>query len=295
MRDNLWDDPRVMKLCDLTHKREAEVIGGLYWMWSMADGQSTDGQLDGLSLGAIDRKTGIKGLGAALLKIGWILEVEDGVEIVRFDEHNGASAKRRSSEAKRMQFVRTPKHSCSQSTRTESEQHAKLDKNRIEYTPIVPDGDMVLEGECVDLPAPEDQILSRFRELFHIRPTSTLDASTTKAYQKNKKAAAELSDEDWRALEWVYRQQEGVAATYRRKDLATLLNNLTSEVQRAYDWAGRSGVSFALVRVAVESEPEGWASIITDEDPSYNCISWAALPDSMKRYVREKIRQRHES
>ena len=178
---------------------------------------------------------------------------------------------------------------------TDGSREYDLDKNRIDNTPIVPDGDMVLEGESVDLPAPEDQILSRFRELFHIRPTSTLDASTTKAYTKNKKAAAELSDEDWRALEWVYRQQEGVAATYRRKDLATLLNNLTSEVQRAYDWAGRSGVSFALVRVAVELEPEGWASIITDEDPSYNCISWAALPDSMKRYVREKIRQRHES
>ena len=295
MRSNLWDDPRIARICDLTHKREAEVIGGLYWIWSMADEQSTDGQLDGLSLGAIDRKTGIKGMGAALTKVGWILEVEEGVEIARFDEHNGASAKRRSSEAKRMQFVRSPKHSCSQSMRTESEQHAKLDKNRIDNTPIVPDGDMVLEGESVHLPAPEDQIVSRFRELFHIRPTSTLDASTTKAYQKNKKAAAELSDEDWRALEWVYRQQEGVAATYRRKDLATLLNNLTSEVQRAYDWAGRSGVNFALVRVAVESEPEGWASIITDEDPSYNCTSWAALPDSMKRYVREKIRQRHES
>lgn len=295
MRGNLWDDPRIARICDLTHKREAEVIGGLYWIWSMADEQSTDGQLDGLSLGAIDRKTGIKGLGAALTKVGWILEVEEGVEIARFDEHNGASAKRRSTEAKRMQFVRKPKDSCAQSMRTESEHHAQLDKNRIDNTPIVPDGDMVLEGECVDLPAPEDQILSRFRELFHIRPTSTLDASTTKAYQKNKKAAAELSDEDWRALEWVYRQQEGVAATYRRKDLATLLNNLTSEVQRAYDWAGRSGVSFALVRVAVESEPEGWAEVITDEDPSYNCISWAALPDSMKRYVREKIRQRHES
>lgn len=158
-----------------------------------------------------------------------------------------------------------------------------------------------IEGETLLLetetskPETTHPVLTRFRNLFHVRPTTTLDASTTKAYQKNKKAAAELSDEDWRALEWVYRQQEGVAATYRRKDLATLLNNLTSEVQRAYDWAGRSGVSFALVRGAVESEPEGWASIITDEDPSYNCISWAALPDSMKRYVREKIRQRHES
>ena len=295
MRSNLWDDPRVMKLCDLTHKREAEVIGGLYWMWSMADGQSTDGHLDGLSLGAIDRKTGVKGLGAALAKVGWITEVEDGVEIARFDEHNGASAKRRAEMAKASSKYRASSSKRHHSDMTDGSREYDLDKNRIDNTPIVPNGDMVLEGESVDLPAPEDQILSRFRELFHIRPTSTLDASTTKAYQKNKKAAAELSDEDWRALEWVYRQQEGVAATYRRKDLATLLNNLTSEVQRAYDWAGRSGVSFALVRVAVESEPEGWASIITDEDPSYNCISWAALPDSMKRYVREKIRQRHES
>ncbi len=295
MRDNLWDDPRVMKLCDLTHKREAEVIGGLYWMWSMADGQSTDGHLDGLSLGAIDRKTGIKGLGVALAKVGWITEGEDGVEIARFDEHNGMSAKRRAVMAKASSKYRGTSSDRHTTAMTERSAGDDLDKNRIDNTPIVPNGDMVLEGESVDLPAPEDQIVSRFRELFHIRPTSTLDASTTKAYQKNKKAAAELSDEDWRALEWVYRQQEGVAATYRRKDLATLLNNLTSEVQRAYDWAGRSGVSFALVRVAVESEPEGWASIITDEDPSYNCISWAALPDSMKRYVREKIRQRHES
>ena len=295
MRGNLWDDPRIARLCDLTGKKEAEIIGGLYWLWTMADVQTEDGMLTGLSTSTIDRKTGVKGIGSALSKVGWVLESEEGIEIMRFDEHNGASAKRRAYEAKRKQFVRNPSNNCPLPLQTKSGHGQELDKNRIDNTPIVPDGDMVLEGESVDLPAPEDQILSRFRELFHIRPTSTLDASTTKAYTKNKKAAAELSDEDWRALEWVYRQQEGVAATYRRKDLATLLNNLTSEVQRAYDWAGRSGVSFALVRVAVELEPEGWASIITDEDPSYNCISWAALPDSMKRYVREKIRQRHES
>lgn len=295
MRSNLWDDPRIAKICDLTHKRESEVIGGLYWIWAMADEQSTDGRLSGLSLGAIDRKTGIKGLGSALAKVGWITEGEDGVEIARFDEHNGASAKRRAEMARASSRYRASSSSRHHSDMTDRSREYDLDKNRIDNTPIVPNGDMVLEGESVDFPVPEDQVLSRFRELFHIRQTSTLDASTTRAYQKNKKAAAELSDKDWRALEWVYRQQEGVAATYRRKDLATLLNNLTSELQRAYDWAGRSGVSFAVVRVAVESEPEGWASIITDEDPSYNCTSWAVLPDSMKRYVREKIRQRDES
>jgi len=298
MRNNLLSDGRVAKIVDMTNKHEIYVIGALWWLWATGDDQSVDGRINGLSLASIDRKTGIKGFGIALKKVGWILEGEDGVDIVRFDEHNGASAKRRAVMAKVQSKYRGSSSKRDTSNITDISRHDHLDNridNRIDNTPIVPDGDMVLEGESVDLPAPEDQIVSRFRELFHIRPTSTLDASTTKAYTKNKKAAAELSDEDWRALEWVYRQQEGVAATYRRKDLATLLNNLTSEVQRAYDWASRSGVSFALVRVAVESEPEGWASIITDEDPSYNCISWAALPDSMKRYVREKIRQRHES
>ena len=147
MRSNLWNDPRVTKICDITNKPEREVIGSLYWLWTMADDQSVDGRLDGFSLGAIDRKTGFKGIGAALVKVGWLLETEEGVEIARFDEHNGASAKRRASEAKRMQFVRKPKETCSQSMRTESEHHAQLDKNRIDISPISPQGDMVLEGE----------------------------------------------------------------------------------------------------------------------------------------------------
>ena len=288
MRSNLWDDPRIAKICDITNKPEREVIGGLYWIWSMADEQSTDGRLEGLSLGAIDRKTGLKGLGAALVKIGWILESEDGVEIARFDEHNGASAKRRSTEAKRMQFVRKPKDSCAQPMRTESEHHAKLDKNRIDNTPIVPSGDK----EEISAHENEDPILGRFRGLFRIRDTSHLDSSTLRAWLKNKKAAAGLNEEEWRALEWVYRQTEGSAAQFRRRDLATLLNNLTGEIARARDWAGKQGVSFTAGRRLEQVEPEGWQDIITDEDASYNCTTWSALPDSMKSYVRQKIKER---
>ena len=86
MRGNLWDDPRVAKICDLTNSGEAAVVGGLYWLWATADQHSEDGVMPGLTLRSIDRKTGIAGFGAALVAIEWLADHPEGVRIVRFDE-----------------------------------------------------------------------------------------------------------------------------------------------------------------------------------------------------------------
>ena len=290
MRSNLWNDPRVTKICDITNKPEREVIGCLYWLWAMADDQSVDGRLDGFSVAAIDRKTGFKGIGAALVKVGWLLETEDGVEIARFDEHNGASAKRRASEAKRMQFVRKPKETCSQPMRTESEHHAQLDKNRIDISPIVPTGDMNLEVEEAPKPEETHPHLARLRALFRIQPSTPLDTSSLRAWEKNKKSAAALTEDEWRTLEWAYRQKEGPAAQFRRKDLSTLLNNLLAEVTRSGEWATRSGYHPSAAATA-PVEPAGWRDLIETEHPECNLTTWAALPDSMKAWVREKQRE----
>jgi len=102
MRTNLWDDPRVSQLCDLTDQCEAAVIGGLYWIWATADEHSSDGVLAGMTVRAIDRKAGIQGFGNALVTIGWLIDNGDSVTVVRFDEHNGASAKQRAQTAKRV-------------------------------------------------------------------------------------------------------------------------------------------------------------------------------------------------
>lgn len=106
MRGNLWDDPRVSRICDLTKAGEAAVIGGLYWLWNSADQHTESGAMVGLTLSAIDRKSGVKGLGAALVAVGWLAEESDGVRILNFQDHNGASAKRRSEDAKRKANVR---------------------------------------------------------------------------------------------------------------------------------------------------------------------------------------------
>lgn len=119
MRGNLWDDPRVGKLCDLTGCGEAQVIGGLYWLWATADQHTEDGVMPGLSLRQIDRKTGVPGLGSAMCEIGWLSDHPEGVVIVRFEEHNGTSAKRRCTDAKRKADVRTPSAHDADKTRTD--------------------------------------------------------------------------------------------------------------------------------------------------------------------------------
>jgi hypothetical protein len=108
VRTNLWDDPRVARLCDLTDQGEASVIGGLYWLWSMADSHTEDGILPGLTLRAIDRKTGVQGLGDALCSIGWMADHPEGVVIIGFEQHNGVSAKRRCTDAQAKANKRKP-------------------------------------------------------------------------------------------------------------------------------------------------------------------------------------------
>ena len=102
MRGNLWDDPRVSRLVDETDSSEAAVIGALYWLWATADQHTADGVMPGLTLKGIDRKTGVKGFAQALCDINWLQALADGVQIVAFEEHNGASAKKRCQTAKRV-------------------------------------------------------------------------------------------------------------------------------------------------------------------------------------------------
>lgn len=102
MRSNLWDDPRVSRLVDETDSSEAAVVGALYWLWATADQHTADGVMPGLTLKGIDRKTGVKGFAQSLCDIGWLEALADGVRIVGFEEHNGASAKKRCQTAKRV-------------------------------------------------------------------------------------------------------------------------------------------------------------------------------------------------
>lgn len=102
MRGNLWDDPRVAKLADMTNSHEATIIGALYWLWATADQHTEDGIMPDLSTRSIDRKTGVAGFANALISIGWLTIEGDGVSLPEFEKHNGSSSKKRMQTAKRV-------------------------------------------------------------------------------------------------------------------------------------------------------------------------------------------------
>lgn len=152
MRGNLWDDPRVARLCDLTDQPEAAIVGGLYWLWATADQHTEDGIMPGLTLRAIDRKTGIQGFGQSLCDIGWLADHPEGVRIVKFEEHNGQSAKRRCTDAQRKASVRNVSADDADKKRTSAE----LEKRREEIKTSVAkatDG----EPSKVDKKSPEER------------------------------------------------------------------------------------------------------------------------------------------
>ncbi len=169
MRGNLWDDPRVGRLVDLTESTEGPVIGALYWLWATADQHSADGFMPGLTTRQIDRKTALPGFAAALLEIGWLTEVEGGIVIVKFEEHNGASAKRRCTDAQRKANGRNVSASDADISRTdagheedEKRRSAELEKRR-EESNTDPNGSRRQADQ--QLPnCPHDQIVDLYHE-----------------------------------------------------------------------------------------------------------------------------------
>lgn len=139
MRSNLWDDPRVGALVDATDSTEAAVVGALYWLWATADQHTENGFMPGLTLRQIDRKTGVQGVAQALCAIGWLTEDSDGVTVANFTDHNGASAKRRCTEAQRKANSRTVSAQDADNTRKNGGQVrtscvAREEKRREEYS-----------------------------------------------------------------------------------------------------------------------------------------------------------------
>jgi hypothetical protein len=115
MRTDLRDHPKVVRMASALKADRLRVIGGLWSVWATFDTHSLDGTLEGYTLATLDEGMGWRGFAAALAAVRWLEESEDGLTLPEFDEHNGASAKRRAQETKRKQNDRAsdPEAHCS--------------------------------------------------------------------------------------------------------------------------------------------------------------------------------------
>lgn len=101
MSVDLRTHPKVVRMAATLKADRLRVVGGLHAVWSIFDAHSTDGLLVGYTREAIDADLGWRGFSRAMEAVGWLEFGDDGVRAPRFEEHNGATAKRRAAETRR--------------------------------------------------------------------------------------------------------------------------------------------------------------------------------------------------
>jgi DNA-binding MarR family transcriptional regulator len=139
-------------------------------------------------------------------------------------------------------------------------------------------------------------VLSRCKSLFRMRPGTKFDVGQSKAWAKAAALVADTSEPHWRALE-AYYAAEISGTDFRRRDLATLLNNWNGEITRAEDWCRRTGHTFEQESPRVSAPPAEWEQLLRVHlltnypDAEHRTFdSWDRVPDWMRNHVREMAR-----
>lgn len=139
MRSALRSSPKVVRIASALKADgcpdRLRVVGALHAVWSLADEHSADGRLDGYTLETLDDLIGWAGFSSAMKDVDWLNIDKQGIEVPRFDEHNGASAKRRAMESERKRRGRCESGQTSASHA--DKKRTREEKRRV--TPIVPE------------------------------------------------------------------------------------------------------------------------------------------------------------
>jgi hypothetical protein len=165
-------------------------------------------------------------------------------------------------------------------------------------TPIVPaSGD-----DAPPAPPVEDPILLRAKAIFRMRPGTPLDRSLARAWKTARAAVAATQDNEWLEIESYYAATLPERDDYRRKDLATLLNNWSTELTRAATHCQRHGLASGNSQ---KKETEGppadiWRAALValypDAPPeAMPYAQWSDIPESLRREILEVIAAAEES
>ncbi|MFK9098283.1 Pyocin large subunit-like protein [Pseudomonas guariconensis] len=149
MRVDLQTHPKVFRMVSALRADRLRVIGGLHVAWSIFDTHSADGVLHGYTTEAMDAVIGWPGFTQAMVDVEWADIDEHGSLVMpRFDEHNGASAKRRANDSERKResrkanSVRNPSASDADKMRTREEKRREEKEQDQKPSSSSDDGDL---------------------------------------------------------------------------------------------------------------------------------------------------------
>lgn len=101
------DKPEVIGIARILGIDQDAVVGKLVRIWIWADQQLRDGNGARVTKSFVDRVTFCAGFAQAMVEVGWLRDIEDGIEFSNFDRHNGQTAKTRALTKNRVASRRT--------------------------------------------------------------------------------------------------------------------------------------------------------------------------------------------
>ena len=107
VKTDLATDPAVIRLADELDVEEDVVVGKLCRLWSWANTHTENGHAPGVTSEWLDRYLDCHGFSRILAAVGWLEINDDGLEIPRFERHNGKSAKTRATARERKRRERS--------------------------------------------------------------------------------------------------------------------------------------------------------------------------------------------
>ena len=134
---NSFQKIEVLTMADILDMSDHEVFGKLVVLWCWADANTIDGNALGVTKKMINRVVCNDKFADAMLdeRVKWLKEDENGnISFPNFDRHNGRGAKKRASNAKRVQQhrenVTISEKKCNTQSVTETLERALPDKIR---------------------------------------------------------------------------------------------------------------------------------------------------------------------
>ena len=101
IKTDLATDPAVIGIASRLGLEEDLVVGKLCRLWAWANTHTENGHAGSVTPDWLDKFLGVTAFAEALSDVGWLEVVDDGLEIPRFDRHNGKSAKTRATARER--------------------------------------------------------------------------------------------------------------------------------------------------------------------------------------------------
>jgi hypothetical protein len=173
----------------------------LHAVWCLADEHTEDGNLPGYTLQALDESIGWTGFSRALKDVEWLIEEPQRLVLPRFDEHNGASAKRRAQDAERKRNDRETSAPDADTKRTREEKREELN-----LTPLAP-------------------------------PAGKNGANGNGEHRPRKKPATRAPDSfEVSELMWAWAQEQGVPHQRIEQETAKFLDHHKSKDTLFSDW-----------------------------------------------------------